>query len=102
MYLHHMTHEETVTTTHFHRYCTDEEIIDAGRRLIAALGPQEATRAMRRMIPSMDAVDRLEYMRVVLASVPDAVAPAVMALAAETLAGEEYGQLVAALDGVAA
>lgn len=98
MYLHHMSHEETVTTEHFHRYCTDEEIHDAGRRLIASLTPEEISAAVRHMLPAMDAVDRLEYVRSVVAASPAPAAAALLALAEETLDSDEYARLLGELE----
>ena len=102
MYLHHMTHEETVTTAHFHRYCTDEEIIDAGRRLVAALGPQAVARAVGFMLPAMDAVDRLEYVRTVTAALPPAAATSLMGLAETSLTAAEFERLASELGWIAA
>lgn len=97
-YLRHMTHEETVTMPLFHRYCTDAEIADAGRRLIAALGPVRASAAMRRIIPALDADDRAAYLRMVLAAVPHAAADDILSLAQSSLSEEDWRRTRATIE----
>jgi hypothetical protein len=101
-YLEHMAHEETVTMPLFHRYCTDEEIVDASRRLIAALGPEESALAMRYMIPALDRDDRITYLRMVTATVPPAAVATVMGIAESTLSPVEWEQALTVLEPIGA
>ncbi|HVK37531.1 MAG TPA: hypothetical protein VNA88_03280, partial [Candidatus Kapabacteria bacterium] len=78
------------------------EIIDAGRRLVAALGPQAVARAVGFMLPAMDAVDRLEYVRTVTAALPPAAATSLMGLAETSLTAAEFERLASELGWIAA
>jgi hypothetical protein len=101
-YLEHMTHEETVTMPQFHAYCTDQEIIDASKRLIAALGQEEAGRAMRHMIPALDPVDRITYLRLVTAAAPAQAIPTIMGIAEQTLTAAEWEHVLTVLEPIGA
>jgi hypothetical protein len=97
-YLGHMTHEETVTTAQFHEHCTDAEIIDASKRLVAALGPQRAASAMAFIVPAMDRDDRREYLAMVVASVDAAALPLVSGIVRNALSDGDWQDVRALLE----
>ena len=96
-YLRHMHQEETVTTALFHEHCTDEEIAEGTRRILANTPPADMGYSLAFMIPAIDKRDRLELFEMMRPVAPPPAFAAACAIAERTLDADEWSTLHTAL-----
>ncbi len=61
-YLDHMDREERELTEAFYRHCSDSEIDDAFRQIVARTSPQDMSVILSYMIPAMNPSERAQFM----------------------------------------
>jgi len=72
-YLDHMDREERELTEAFYRHCSDHEIDEAFKKIVARTSPQDMSVMLTYMIPAMNPSDRIQFMSKAKASAsPDA------------------------------
>ena len=61
-YLDHMDREERELTEAFYRHCSDHEIDEAFKKIVARTSPQDMSVMLTYMIPAMNPSDRIQFM----------------------------------------
>jgi hypothetical protein len=96
-YIRHMHKEETTTTALFYTYCTDEEIEEGTRRILANTPPADMGYALAFMIPAIDKRDRVALFSTMRPVAPPPAFDAACAIAERTLDSAEWSALHTAL-----
>jgi hypothetical protein len=84
-YLDHMDREERELTEAFYRHCTDPEIDEAFKQIVARTSPQDMNVMLSYMIPAMNPAERVEFMSKAKASAAPQVFDKVKSLAEKVL-----------------
>lgn len=97
-YLDHMDREERELTDAFYRHCSDPEIDDAFKKIIARTSPQDMSVMLTYMIPAMNPSERVAFLAKAKASATPEVFDKVKSLAEKVLEPGRWRKLSARLD----
>ena len=84
-YLDHMDREERELTDAFYLHCSDPEIDDAFKQIVARTSPQDMSVILSYMIPAMNPAERIEFMSKAKAQAAPQVFDKVKSLAEKVL-----------------
>lgn len=96
-YLDHMDREERDLTQAFYRHCSDPEIEDAFKKIVARTSPQDMTVMLTYMIPAMNPSERIDFLTKTKASATPETFDKVKSLAEKVLAPGSWRKLSARL-----
>jgi hypothetical protein len=99
-YLQHMHREETTTTALFHQHCTDEEINEGTRQILANTAPADMGYTLAYMVPAIDPRDRIALFSAMRPVAPPPAFAAACAIAERTLDAGEWATLRRAIESV--
>jgi len=97
-YLDHMDREERELTEAFYQHCSDPEIENAFKEIVARTSPQNMSMMLTYMIPAMNPAERVEFMAKAKASVAPQAFNKVKNLAEKVLKPASWRKRSAGLD----
>jgi hypothetical protein len=97
-YLDHMDREERELTEAFYRHCSDSEIEDAFKQIVARTSPQDMSVILSYMIPAMNPSERAQFMAKTKAAASPEVFDKVKDLAENVLGPGSWRKLSERLD----